>query len=344
MKTALKFGLFSVFASLGLTVAPAAFAAETLEIRNFVGSINWSNGPTAVDVQGKIGDLKVTDGSGVIIDGNVDKIDRDACKSSYGRVKFDWFGKKKDGRFGGYENLKDYPVLNITLPADIDLIIQNSVIFTDGTPDVGSADIALPHCGSVKLGDVENMLTLDNRGSANVNIGDTGRIEANLRGSGDLSAGQSGDVLLSSYGSGDVELGNIKALEMSLHGSGDADISDIDGAAEITSHGSGDVQLGIIDGSFSFSTHGSGDLVAASVTGPRLSLKTYGSGDIQIDGGDVEILLVRVQGSGDADYAGDAGSANLRTSGSGDIYVNRVRSAAETKSSGSGDVDIDERG
>ena len=344
MKTCLKISLFSVIAGLGLAFAQSAFAAETLEIRDFVGSINWSNGPTAVDVQGKIGDLTVTDGSGVIIDGNIDKIDRDACKSSYGRFKFDFFGKKKDGRFGGYENLKDYPVLNITLPVDTNVIIRNSVIFTDGTPDVGSADIALPHCGSVKLGHVKNSLILDNRGSANVTVGNTGQIKANLRGSGDLTGAQSGDVLLKSHGSGDVELGSIGPLMMNVHGSGDVEISDIAGDAEISSRGSGDLELGNIEGTFTYSGHGSGDLDVTSVAGEKLSLKSNGSGDINIDGGDVDTLTIGVNGSATVDYAGTTGTATLWTNGSGDIYVDQVRGTAEIKTSGSGDVDINKRG
>lgn len=344
MKTYLKPVLFSVLASLGLSFAPSAFAAETLEIRDFVGSINWSNGPFAVDVQGKVGDLKVTDGSGVVIDGNVDKIDKTACKSSYARFKLDLFGKKKDSRFGGYDNLKDYPVLNITLPAGTDLVIRNSVIFADGAPDVGNADIALPHCGLLKLGDVKNTLSLDNRGSADVTVGNTGQIKANLRGSGNLTGAQSGDVLLKSHGSGDVELGSIGPLIMNVYGSGDVGISDVAGDAEISSRGSGDLELGNIEGTFTYSGHGSGDLDVTSVAGGKLSLKSNGSGDINIDGGDVDTLTIGVNGSATVDYAGTTGTATLWTNGSGDIYVDQVRGTAEIKTSGSGDVDINKRG
>ena len=344
MKTFLKPALLSAFTFLGLATVPTAFAAESLEIRDFVGAINWSNGPMAIEVEGNKGDLKVTEGSRIMIDGNIEKIDSSACKSTYGRYNFDWFGKKKDGRFGGYDNLKNYPVLNITLPAGIDLVIRNAVVFTDGTPDIGSADIALPHCGSVKLGDVEKTLTLESRGSADVTVRNTGQIEANLRGSGDLTGAQSGDVFLKSKGSGDIELESIGWLEMNTHGSGDVEISDISGDAEISSRGSGDVELGTVEGTLTYSGHGSGDLDVTSVAGERLSLKSHGSGDIDIDGGDVDILMISVNGSANVDYAGAADTATLRTNGSGDIYVDQVRGTAEIKTSGSGDVDIDERG
>ena len=344
MKAYLKPTLLSVFAFYDLAAAPMAFAAESLEIRDFVGAINWSNGPMAIEVKGNKGDMEITDGNRAMIDGNIEKIDRTACKSTYGRYNFDWFGKKKDGRFGGYENLEDYPILNIILPADVDLVIRNSVIFADGAPDVGQADIVLPHCGSVKLGDVEKTLILENRGSADVTVGNTDQIEANLRGSGDLTGAQSGDVFLKSNGSADVDLGPIGSLEMNVHGSGDVEISDISGDAEISSHGSGDVNLGNIEGELTYSGHGSGDLKVTSVAGQRLSLKSHGSGDIDIHGGDVDTLVISVNGSADVDYAGSARTATLRTNGSGDISVDQVRGAAEIKTSGSGDVDIDERG
>ena len=344
MITGLKTAVFGAVTSFGLAFAPAALAADSLEIRDFIGSINWSNGPMSIEVQGNKGDLKITEGNRVTVDGQIGKIDSSACKSTYGRYNFDLFGKKKDGRFGGYENLKDYPVLNITLPADIELVIRNSVVFADGAPDVAQADIAVSHCGSIKLGDVEKSLILESLGSADVTVGNTGWIESNMRGSGDLSGGNSGAVILKSQGSGDVELGSIQSLEVKVHGSGDVETLEISGNAEISSHGSGDIELGAIDGILIYSGHGSGDLEVSSVSGSRLSLKSHGSGDIDIDGGDVDSLTISVNGSATVDYAGDAQTANLSSKGSGDIRVDRVRGSAEIRTSGSGDVDIDDRG
>ena len=344
MKTLIKSALASSAALIGLAVASPVFAQDSLEIRNFIGTINWSNGPMSVDVQKNAGDTKVSGRNDLTVDGGVQKIDGKDCQSSYGSYDINWFGKKKEGNFGGYEDLEEFPVLNITMPADTKLLISNSVVFTQGAPDIGEADLELRHCGKVNLGNVENMLALDSRGSADVTVGRTGQIAANMRGSGDLEGESSGDVIIKSHGSGDVELGDIASLEINLHGSGDLELGDVGGSVEITSHGSGDAELNDIDGSLSYSGHGSGDFEAASVTGSRAYLKSHGSGDIDIGGGNVERLEIVVRGSATVEYSGEADSANLSASGSGDIRVDRVTGVAEIKTSGSGDVEIDERG
>ena len=339
-----KRALLSSLTCFGLAFAPSAFAADTLEIQDFVGVINWSNGPMAIDVKENKGDLKISEGRRVIIDGGIEALNGSDCESSYGHYDLDWFGKKKKGHFGGYDDLEDYHVLNVILPANTGLVIRNSIVFTQGAPHVSRADIELSHCGSVKLGDIENNLTLENRGSAKISVGNTGRIQAALKGSGDLTGGNSGEVFLKSQGSGDVTLGKTKKIEMNLHGSGDMEISDIDGDVEVLSQGSGDVELGNIMGSLKYSGQGSGDLEVSSVTGARVSLKSQGSGDVDIAGGKVETLMVDVSGSADVDYAGQAGKATLETSGSGDISVDRVDGFTEVKTSGSGDIDVGQSG
>lgn len=344
MKTFFKTALIGSAALASLAVAPVAFAADSLEIRDFIGSINWSNGPLSVDIKENAGDTKISERSNITVDGGFDKIDGSDCKSSYGSFDIEWFGKKKEGRFGGYENLEDYPVLNVTVPSDTEIVIRNSVIFTEGSPNVSGADLELRHCGAVTLGDVENTLALDSRGSADVTVERTGQIAASLKGSGDLTGGDTGDVLVKSHGSGDVELGDAMSLEMSLHGSGDLEASDVNGSVEISSHGSGDVDLNDVAGSLSYSSHGSGDLEVSSVNGSELYLQSHGSGDIDIGGGQVETLKVIVRGSATVEYSGEAETANLSTSGSGDILVDRVSGVTEIKSSGSGDVEIDQRG
>lgn len=344
MRKTLKTALISSAAVAIMAISPAAFADDTLEIKDFIGSITWSNGPMSVDVKKNKGDTKISGRRSMTIDGGVNEIDEKDCKSSYGSYDLDWFGKKKEGRFGGYDNLEDYPVLNIELPSDATIILSNSVIFTEGTPDIANADLELRHCGKVTLGNIENTLALDSRGSGDVTIGRTGQIAANLRGSGDLEGEDSGDVIVKSHGSGDVELGDIASLEINLHGSGDLEVGDVDGTVDITSHGSGDAELNDVSGSLSYSGNGSGDFEAASITGSRVYLKSHGSGDIDIGGGDVEVLEIIVRGSATVDFSGEAETADLKASGSGDIYVNRVSGVADIKTSGSGDVDIDERG
>lgn len=344
MKLFLKSTLLTSAALLSLAFTPGAYAADSLEIKNFIGSINWSNGPISVEFEQNKGDTSVSGRSDIVIDGGVGDIDGSDCKSSYGQYDISWFGKKSEGRFGGYKNLEDYPILNISLPENAELIIRDSIVFTQGTPDVEMADLELRYCGNVTLGDITDTLALDSRGSADLRVGETGQIAANLKGSGDLEGGSSGDVILKSRGSGDVELQDVASLEMSLHGSGDLEAGNVDGSVELSSHGSGDVELGDVDGSLEYSGHGSGDFEARSINGAQAYLKSHGSGDIDIAGGSVETLDIIVRGSATVEFEGEAESANLSASGSGDIRVDRVSGAAEINTSGSGDIDIRERG
>lgn len=326
-----------------LAAAPASHAQDSLEIKNFIGSINWSNGSLSADVQKNPGDTKISGRMAVTIDGGQTDIDSSDCKSTYGRYDFNWFGKKKDGQFGGFKNMEDMPILKVTLPKNTKLIVSDSVIFTDGSPDIGSADLQLSYCGKVTLGDVDGLLALDSRRSADVSVGNTGQIVANLKGSGDLTGGDSEDVLIQSHGSADVELADLNSLESSNYGSGDLYTGDIAGEVELTSHGSGDITLGNVDGSLSYFGHGSGDLEVASVEGASLELSSLGSGDIEIKGGDVSDLSAKVRGSAEVDFSGEAQTAKLIASGSGDISIGSVSGELSMKSSGSGEIDIGNR-
>jgi len=324
--------------------APASFAAGSLEIRNFIGTVNWSNGPLLATIEENAGDTQISGRHDLTIDGLQKDIDGSECKSSYGRFNVDWFGKKKSGQFGGFKGLEDLPILKITVPENTKLILKNSILFTDGAPNIERADLDLRHCGKVTLGNVAEEFALDNRGSADVQVGDTGQLVASLKGSGDLTGGDSVDVLIKSQGSADVDLGRIDGLELALHGSGDFSAQDVGSFVQLSSHGSGDIDLGNIDGNLSFTGHGSGDLEVGSVNGERLELESYGSGDVQIGGGHVQRVKAILRGSATLEYSGEAGTADLRTSGSGDIYINRVTGAAETTATGSGDIEIDDRG
>ncbi len=332
----------SVFMICAAT-APSAFAADTLEISDFIGTINWSNGDMKVDIENK-GQTKVSGRKSLSIDGGQNAIDGNDCKSSYGSFSIDWFGKEKSGRFGGYENLEDFPILTVHIPEDTKVIIRNSIVFTEGTPNINEADIELRYCGALTLGDVTTMLALDNRGSADVTIGASGQIAANIKGSGDLVGGDSGDVRIHSNGSGDVELNRIASLDINSTGSGDFEAADVNGDVELSSRGSGDIELGDIIGSISYSGRGSGDLEVSSIDGAKADLTSSGSGDIDIDGGEVETLAIIANGSANIEFSGTADTATLQASGSGNIRVDRVKGDVDIRSSGSGDIDVEDRG
>lgn len=362
MTTLVKLALISSATLLSFALTPAAFAGDTLEIRDFIGSINWSNGPMAVDVQQNREDTKISGSRSVTIDGGLENVYKSKCKSSNGQFKFKVYGEGNWGSLAGYRNLEDFPVLNITVPADTKLIISNSAVFTEGSPNIEEADLHFRLCGRVSLGSVGNILALDNRGSADTRVGNSGHIEANLRGSGDFTGENSGDVLINSGGSGNIALGDVRSLEFSNSGSGDLDVGDIRGSAVVTASGSGDVDIGDIqgsakmkgsgsgdikfenlDGSLIYARNGSGRLSGAFVTGPQLDITANGSGDITIDGGQVEDLDVRTNGSANTRYSGAAKTANLTSSGSGNIRVGRVTGEVQIKSSGSGKVKINNR-
>jgi len=344
MPTFLKTTIMTA-AIMGMSgIAQNSFAADRLEIHDFIGTIHWSNGPLSAVIEKNGGKTQVLDVNGLTIDGQVKDIDGSDCQSSYGRFNLDLFGKEKQGHFGGYKKLDDLPILKITVPEQTKLTLRDVVVFTHGNPKIGVADIELRHCGNVTLGNVDGQFALDSRGSADVTVGTTGALVVNMSGAGDLSGGDSQDVLIKANGAGDLELGDLTSLEISTHGSGDVEINDVSGAVAISSHGSGDVELGQINGNLSYKSQGSGGLDVDSVNGNELKLETRGSGDVEIGDGKITRLIAISTGSGSIEFEGQARTADLRSSGSGDVLVDRVTGSADVRSSGSGEVKVEERG
>ena len=144
-----------------MAVAPASLAQESLEIKNFVGSIKWSNGPLSVEIEKNAGDTKIKGSKSVTIDGGISDIDGKDCKSAYGRYDFDFFGKNRKGHFGGYKGLDNLPILKIALPEETKLILRDSIVFTEGTPNVGELDVEMSYCGEMTLGDVTETVAID---------------------------------------------------------------------------------------------------------------------------------------------------------------------------------------
>ena len=344
MRNTFKKSLLLLSLMASASVAAPAFAADTLEIRNFIGTINWANGDMKVQIDKNEGQTEINGRTDITIDGGQDDIDGRKCKSSYGSFSVDWFGKEKNGRFGGYDDLDEMPILTIAVPSDTNLVVRNSVIFTEGVPNIGSADIDLRYCGNVTLGDIKGNLALDSRGSADLTVGATGNMALVLRGSGDLTGGNSGDVLLRSQGSGDIDLENISSLEATLQGSGDVTAQNVAGEVDISSRGSGDVELDSVEGNLTYRSQGSGDLEIDMLKCSKADILSSGSGDIDIGSGRIESLTAVARGSASIEFDGLVTDANLRATGSGDIRIERVTGDVEIKSSGSGEVEIDDRG
>jgi len=330
--------------STGLA-ASAAQAGETVEIRNFVGTINWTNDALDAQISENKGETKISTQGGLLIDGGLTDIDGDDCKNTYAKWSWDWGKKERNGTYGGYKNLKDYPVVDISLPEDTELVIHNAVIFTFGSPNIGSADLDLDYCGKVTLGDIDGDLVVKARGSADLTFGTARGAEIESLGSSDVEGGDvSGDVVITSRGSGDVELGSLGSLTADIRGSGDVETADISGDFAVGSQGSGDVESGDISGNVVIVVRGSGDVETGSLDSDAVEVEASGSSSIDLGSGQVEDLNVKAGGSSDITVDATATKAVLRATGSSEIYVERVTGAAETKSSHSADITIDDRG
>lgn len=334
----------AAFVALATGLSSQAHAGETVEIQNFVGTIHWANGPLEAVIMKNGDKIDVETEAGLVIDGGIEEIDEKACRAAYAKWSLDWGKKTREGTYGGYEGLKDYPVLKLSLPKDTDLVVRNAVLFTLGEADIGSADLHLNYCGNITLGRIAGDLTLNATGSSDLSFGEAASANLNLRGSGDVDGGDiTGAVTLDSRGSGDVDLGDVGPLTADLRGSGDLDVGDVSGDFAGGARGSGDVDMGDIRGDVVFISRGSGDWDTGDVTAETVEIEVSGSASLEIGGGDIKRLSVTATGSSDITIDATVGDANVRTSGSGDVEIERVTGRVETKSSGSGKIKIDQR-
>ncbi|RKQ69165.1 hypothetical protein DES40_1952 [Litorimonas taeanensis] len=333
-------------------LAPQSIAqdigAPELRIENFIGTIHWKNseGPVKIIAEKKTRDVNFdTANSGLVINGNIDSIDGSECKSYHGSYDFDFFGSKKNkGTLGGYENLEDFPMLEIALPANTQLIINNAVIYSQGAPDIHSADLSLQYCGQIKLGDVSGDMVLENRGSTDVVFGRAGRVEASLKGSGDIKGKDIGALILRARGSGDVEFKQADDIDITTRGSGDVEIDTVQGSILASSSGSGDLDFDTVYGALDYSTSGSGDLSIENFKGgpsSYIKVESQGSGDVSIDGTEVREIFVRASGSSTVNIDVDTIDADVKASGSTDVYLGDVSGVLISKESGSADIHID---
>ena len=306
--------------SAALLSAPAAIAddGQTLLIKDFVGTVSITTG-SEFSVSGKKGDITEIKDGGLIIDGN-EVIDNSSCKTVNGNIDINIGKKSWLKRIGGYKNLKDYPKLDITVPAGAHLEIIDSVIFGTGE-DFGSVDAHMKSCGALEIGTVDGPLVL------------------NLSGSGDFSALDVGTANVRISGSGDAELGDMKTAVLRVSGSGDISGGNIIGASKITATGSGDIELESITGDLVYEGRGSSEFETDRVDG-RISITVSGSGDVEIDQGEAPSFLVTSRGSSNVEYGGTAGDVTIAASGSGSVKIKDATGERAVKSSGSSSVKI----
>ncbi|HHL42291.1 MAG TPA: hypothetical protein ENJ42_01615, partial [Hellea balneolensis] len=125
MKNAIKF-IGSV--SLLAMISAQAMAGETLEIRNFIGTIDVVTGDydkiTITDADGA--HVSTSTGHTLVDDGR--KINNANCRSTKSSVKIG-IGKWSWNKRTGYKDLDEYPKLLIKAPDFTHVIIKDSILF-----------------------------------------------------------------------------------------------------------------------------------------------------------------------------------------------------------------------
>lgn len=342
----------SVLVSLPLAIPTFASADESPEliIENFVGTILWSNEGTKTEITNRKNASNVDvsrDDNRLTINGGERKPDGDKCQGYGGSYNFSFFGnKEKKGVFGGYEDLEDYPALTLSVSNETSLIIRNSIVFSQGAPDISDADLSLIHCGAINLGRLSGDLNVEGRGAADLTFVGSRNLSSQMSGSGDIKAETVEYLKSESNGSGDLSIEQTENADVQTSGSGDVEIKTISGSAIFETSGSGDYEIGSIAGSLDYRSSGSGDLELGEIGGQetnRVGLKSAGSGDLFIGGGEITDLYIDVSGSADAEINAIVGDAVARASGSADIYFDTVTGSLEKSTSGSSDIEVDNR-
>jgi len=344
-------------------IAFQAHADEIVKIENFIGTINWENGALSAEIEKNKKDTLIHKGETLHIDGGVEDLNKDGCKGYYGRSFWSWGNKSRQDNFGGYKDLDKFPVLNLKFPQSTKLVIENAIIFSNGSPDLAEAELSFSQCGNVTLGDISGNLYVSSRGSTDLDFGDVTRVDIASSGSGDVEGGNiSDEALIVSRGSADFTLGDIGSLSAETSGSGDINAGVISGPLKVSSRGSGDIDVGDISGRFDAMSSGSGDITAGDITGD-LIVKTRGSGDfdagdinanrvdmtsggsssMRLDDGKIENLIISASGSSDVSLDADIINADLKASGASDISLERVTGNLTQKTSGSADISVSQR-
>ena len=293
-----------------LLAAAAPALAQTVEIENFIGTVEIVKGGE-LSIRGERDGTAELRGSSLVVDGD-EKTKSLSCRVNNDRVRV--------GRRGKLKPLADYPTLRITAPASTAFVVRDSVVFGSAS-DLADVDFESRSCGRFAFGDVSDTFAVSQSGSGMITAGDVG--EASLRTSG----------------SGDFEIGDSRTLNFSSSGSGDLAARAVRGPASIRSSGSGDAVLASVGDGLEFRSSGSGDLLVGRLDGPA-ELASTGSGDVTIDAGEITGLDARTTGSGDIDIGASVGDAELRSTGSGDFRLRSVSGRLDHRSTGSGSVTV----
>lgn len=274
--------------------ALAQGAGPTVEIRNFVGTIEWSNGPMLATLT-RGDNVSISERDGLTIDGQFNP-KRYKCKTRGGEVKIRTKGRK-------YKKVADYPVLRLQIPADAVLDIDDSVIFASEAVQTGGLALDIGHCSRIVLGDTSGSAQLDVSGASDVAIGKSARLTVEASGASDLTLGDTGALKLDVSGATDVEMGRVSGVSH-IEASGASEVTIVSLTAEnLSVSGSGASELRIAEGRIN-----------------GLKVKVSGASDVRLDI-DVETADLSASGASDVRIRSVSGGVEQSSSGASTIRI-----------------------
>lgn len=273
----------------------------------------------------------------VVIDGDLDRR-IEGCDTSLGVV-----GRARSTTVRisavGRLHLEDLPAITLRVPARVDLNASGAVFAEIGESAGGR--VRLRGCGDSRMGAASNDLDITLAGSGSLEAGAVhGALVARLSGSGDVTVASARAADVQIDGSGELAVGDISGVVVALlNGSGDIDLGSV-GDARLSLRGSGELTAGAVNGALTANLNGSGDVEVASVNGGEVSLTLDGSGEVAVRGGRTQRLVVRIAGSGDVRFDGEAQEVSADLHGSGDVVVASTATLPVVRSRGSGELHI----
>ncbi len=332
-----KFTTAILAATSFIAVPVLAQAQSKLIIEDFVGTINWSQSSNdiEVDIVRGAGELDVQDDNGrdVKLLGGYEKLRRIQCKGTESKRKISVTRKK------AYKPLNAYPELNIAIPANTEVVLQNSVPFIYGQPNVKAFTVSPKGCGEIEVGNVAELLDAKISGSSDFTAKDIGQAKIKLSGSSDMQIGNVGELNIGLSGASGFEGGNTKSLQAKLSGSSDMRAGDVTGTAEVQLSGATNMKIGNITDGLDYEGGGSSDAVVNRISGP-VFIEVSGASDIDIKDGQADEMKVAASGASDVTFGGLASNLDAKASGAADISIDEVSGTLKQSRSGAADINI----
>ncbi len=323
--------------------SPAYAGESVLVLKDFIGRVTVEtrkNAELKITRESRAKDVDVESRrDSLTLDGGFSNPDGSKCKGYNGKITWSLFSKKeKTTSIGGYEDIEDYPLITISAPDDVTLVIENSIIF-GSAGNIGTADIDVSDCGKFDLGDISGPARFDISGSGDLTAKNIGALVANVSGSGDLEFRNVTDADISVSGSGDVEFKDAQNVNLSVSGSGDVEMEDIAEALNASASGSGDISARSVGQDLIYEASGSSDLDIDDAFG-RAFITLSGSSDVEIDGGKLDMLSVKASGGSEISIDADVIDAELYATGHADIYIDRASGKVTSQKYGGGDIHV----